>query len=489
MEQYKDLEEIMKRMRKAYPNKSTKELAKLVGDQVAETPIKRPDLLKNMASAVGTAGDAAGTAARRVGPVAGGVALGMLDSKEAAAPEPTIFDRNTYALREAEKRGNVSEMSLMDRIKAKSRTLEPKMSPRADVSLFQRAKQANIRAAERGKVSTDIPPEEVRVAVSERAREEAAPVEPAPTAAAAPAAEPVSAPSREPASEAKPEADHLTALLLGAVPTALGAAFGGWRGGATGAAVGERAVGQYYGDIKEARGKIEEREFKSKEARAKQADELEQIKARGAEEERLLGKRFEFEKGQKALDRAQREKAIGVQARIAALKATQGKGGSAAGRPMTTGAAQKIGGYDAGLQFTQNLEDFVEKNTEKMGPVVGMKADVPIVGRYTDQAKVQQFFDNYRQNIGKALEGGVLRKDDWDKYGILLPTVKDTPELAMEKIRNNRRIIATVRDMELSSLSRAGYYTGQETDVPAAAPPAVQIDEDDALNRLLELTE
>ena len=48
--------------------------------------------------------------------------------------------------------------------------------------------------------------------------------------------------------------------------------------------------------------------------------------------------------------------------------------------------------------------------------------------------KVQADVDRVRQVVGKALEGGVLRKEDEDKYKKILATVTDTPETAIYKL-------------------------------------------------------
>ena len=40
------------------------------------------------------------------------------------------------------------------------------------------------------------------------------------------------------------------------------------------------------------------------------------------------------------------------------------------------------------------------------------------------------------QEVGKAMEGGVLRQEDVKKYRIILPQIWDTPEVAQKKIDN-----------------------------------------------------
>ena len=50
--------------------------------------------------------------------------------------------------------------------------------------------------------------------------------------------------------------------------------------------------------------------------------------------------------------------------------------------------------------------------------------------------------DTARQVVGKALEGGVLRKEDEDKYKKILPTMQDAPEVAASKLDYIQGIIS-----------------------------------------------
>lgn len=52
----------------------------------------------------------------------------------------------------------------------------------------------------------------------------------------------------------------------------------------------------------------------------------------------------------------------------------------------------------------------------------------------TEQQTLQAMINKTRQIVGKALEGGVLRKEDEEKYKKILPTVGDTTEVALNKI-------------------------------------------------------
>lgn len=63
-------------------------------------------------------------------------------------------------------------------------------------------------------------------------------------------------------------------------------------------------------------------------------------------------------------------------------------------------------------------------------PGIGYRATLPSAQTKITQAKI----DRVKQFVGKALEGGVLRKEDEAKYAKILPTIHDTADVAQAKI-------------------------------------------------------
>ena len=53
---------------------------------------------------------------------------------------------------------------------------------------------------------------------------------------------------------------------------------------------------------------------------------------------------------------------------------------------------------------------------------------------YSAAARANADIDRVRQRVGKALEGGVLRKEDEEKYKRILATLRDTPGTAIYKV-------------------------------------------------------
>lgn len=91
---------------------------------------------------------------------------------------------------------------------------------------------------------------------------------------------------------------------------------------------------------------------------------------------------------------------------------------------------KSISQLQTGLNSLKELQQIIDSNRQYVGPVAGLQALNP----YSDARKVQADIDRIKQNIGKALEGGVLRKEDEDKYKKILPVITDTYETAIYKI-------------------------------------------------------
>lgn len=92
-----------------------------------------------------------------------------------------------------------------------------------------------------------------------------------------------------------------------------------------------------------------------------------------------------------------------------------------------------------GQMDAQNAIDMVNRlsqsiaTTKKTGPIKGLSTLSPYA---TEALDLQAQIDLARQVVGKFLEGGVLRKEDEEKYKKILPTMYDTPEVAQRKLRN-----------------------------------------------------
>lgn len=117
-----------------------------------------------------------------------------------------------------------------------------------------------------------------------------------------------------------------------------------------------------------------------------------------------------------------------VQGQIA--PALNAKGFSEFGKPLSDAAMKSIAESQSAIDSLKDLRGVLAKNEQYIGPIAGLSAMNP----YSGARKAQANIDLVRQRVGKALEGGVLRKEDEEKYKIILATLRDTPETAIYKV-------------------------------------------------------
>ncbi len=147
-----------------------------------------------------------------------------------------------------------------------------------------------------------------------------------------------------------------------------------------------------------------------------------------------------------------------------------GKGFEGFGKKPSEQAVKQISQTRNALDGLKELRQVLKDNETMIGPVSGLVTMLPYA---TKHKEVQAKIDAVRQRVGKALEGGVLRKEDEEKYKKILATMQDTPELAISKTDN--LINDLDRDMGnyTDELRRSGRNVKpQATKQNAAAPAA-----------------
>jgi len=106
-------------------------------------------------------------------------------------------------------------------------------------------------------------------------------------------------------------------------------------------------------------------------------------------------------------------------------------GFTAFGKPLSDTAIKEITEKEIALENIKNLSDSIIANKQYIGPISGLQALNP----WSPAKKVLADINRVRQIVGKALEGGVLRKEDEYKYKQILPTVYDTQDTVMYKLK------------------------------------------------------
>lgn len=145
------------------------------------------------------------------------------------------------------------------------------------------------------------------------------------------------------------------------------------------------------------------------------------------------------------------------------------------GRQVTSGDAGDIAEFNTALDDLASLRGELEGNgATGTAASLGASLWTPITnltGWGADAKAKQAQIDRVKQVIGKALEGGVLRKEDEAKYEKILPTIKDAPALVTAKLNGLVAAIQKRQQRKLDALDSAGYDVSR-FGAPGAARPS-----------------
>lgn len=102
-----------------------------------------------------------------------------------------------------------------------------------------------------------------------------------------------------------------------------------------------------------------------------------------------------------------------------------------------------------------DIEGTIAQNKDLFGPVSGRMSSM---NPYDTRAQtIDSQMRTYSQKVGRYLEGGVLRKEDEDKYRKMLPQLTDTPEVANNKLAVVKQMLAAKHNADVEALSKQGY--------------------------------
>lgn len=147
---------------------------------------------------------------------------------------------------------------------------------------------------------------------------------------------------------------------------------------------------------------------------------------------------------------------------------------------VTSGDAGRLAEFDTSLDDLRVLRQSLTSKDAAAQTGFAAKLGAGLwnpITEYTGigaEAKAKQAtIDRVKQVIGKALEGGVLRKEDEIKYEKILPTIGDPVSVVRAKLEGLDKAIAQRRERLLENLESAGYDTTKfhnKGAAPAARP-------------------
>lgn len=134
------------------------------------------------------------------------------------------------------------------------------------------------------------------------------------------------------------------------------------------------------------------------------------------------------------------------------------------GRPVTSGDANRVADLNTSMDDLKVLTEVLSGVSGSTGTSAKVGAMLPnwvteLTGRGTSAKQKQATIDRVKQVIGKALEGGVLRKEDEQKYEKILPTIYDPPPIVTSKLQGLESALSQRKSVLVDALKDAGYDT------------------------------
>lgn len=120
-----------------------------------------------------------------------------------------------------------------------------------------------------------------------------------------------------------------------------------------------------------------------------------------------------------------------------------------------------------------NVEQTIAKNQDLFGPFEGRARSI---NPYDTRAQtVDAEMRATSQAFGRFMEGGVLRKEDEEKYRKMFPQLSDTPEVARSKLQVVNQLLATKFNASRDALERQGFnVTGIQPSMQVNQPQTQQ---------------
>jgi hypothetical protein len=104
-----------------------------------------------------------------------------------------------------------------------------------------------------------------------------------------------------------------------------------------------------------------------------------------------------------------------------------------------------------------DIEKTLNNNKESFGPIGGRLGAADPYDSKSQTIDAQ--FRSASQAFGRFMEGGVLRKEDEEKYRKMFPQLSDTAEVAQNKLAIVRKQLVDKQNADIQALSAQGYDT------------------------------
>lgn len=144
------------------------------------------------------------------------------------------------------------------------------------------------------------------------------------------------------------------------------------------------------------------------------------------------------------------------------------------GKGLSDSAIKEVTQTQYAVKLLDDLQKTLDANKNVIGPITGFARINP----WSDARQVQSTIDTARQIIGKALEGGVLRKEDEEKYKAIIPTINDTYDNATYKVNHLKDILQSQVATYQQAQGASGHNVQKQVQAPNAQPAQMKVGND-----------
>jgi hypothetical protein len=148
-------------------------------------------------------------------------------------------------------------------------------------------------------------------------------------------------------------------------------------------------------------------------------------------------------------------------------------GQAAGGKELSAAAILKVNEGNAIPALLNQVSDTIEANQDYLGYNAALANTE--VGRfmapqnYEKSKTIDSQMRAASQAFGKYMEGGVLRKEDEEKYRKMFPSLSDTPQVARNKLAVVQNMLMQKQQSDVSALRAQGFNT-RGLEVPGQMP-------------------
>jgi hypothetical protein len=150
-----------------------------------------------------------------------------------------------------------------------------------------------------------------------------------------------------------------------------------------------------------------------------------------------------------------------LRTQLASQTANMRYGQGSNGKDLSATAILKVNEGNAIPALLKQVEQTIDANQDYLGYAASLAGTE--VGRFTspeNYEKSKTIDSQMRassQAFGKYMEGGVLRKEDEEKYRKMFPQLSDTPQVAKNKLAIVQSMMTAKQQSDLDALKAQGY--------------------------------